>query len=254
MKPAVRVAIGVALVVAVVVAVVVLPVSAWLATLLAWVQSAGAAGMVVFAGVYIAAAVFMIPASLMTMGAGFAWGPLVGTLLISPVSVIAATCAFVVGRFLARDFIARRLAGDARFAAIDAAVGQQGLKIVILLRLSPVLPFGLLNYGLGLTRVRHRDFVLGSWLGMLPGTVLYVYLGSLITSVTSLLSGERPEAGPAGLALLVVGLVATVTVTVVITRLARRALAATLASASSSSSSARSSTASSSSLETAGSP
>jgi uncharacterized membrane protein YdjX (TVP38/TMEM64 family) len=120
--------------------------------------------------------------------------------------------------------MARRLGQDARIAAIDAAVGQSGFKIVLLLRLSPLFPFGILNYTLGLTRVRLRDFVLGSWIGMLPGTVLYVYIGSLITSASKFANGTRPSSGVAGHALLVVGLVATVAVTVVFTRIARKAL------------------------------
>lgn len=228
MSPRVRLALAVTLAVVAIVAVVVLPVQAWAQALLSWVKAAGPAGMVVFGVIYVAAAVFMLPASVLTLGAGFTWGPLVGTALVSPVSVTAATTAFLVGRFVARDQIAAKIGQDPRFAAIDAAVEREGLKLVILLRLSPVLPFNLLNYGLGLTRVRLRDFVLGSFLGMLPGTALYVYLGSLVTSAAALWSGERPDAGPLGLGLYWGGLVATIIVTVLITRIARRALSARL--------------------------
>jgi uncharacterized membrane protein YdjX (TVP38/TMEM64 family) len=124
--------------------------------------------------------------------------------------------------------VVRRFGQNPRVAAIDAAVGQSGLKIVLLLRLSPLFPFNILNYTLGLTRVRLRDFVLGSWIGMLPATVLYVYIGSLITSASKLASGTRPSSGVAGHALLVAGLVATVAVIVVFTRIARKALKNTL--------------------------
>jgi uncharacterized membrane protein YdjX (TVP38/TMEM64 family) len=160
----------------------------------------------------------------LTIGGGFAYGPLWGLVLVSPVSVLAATTAFLLARTVARDWVARRLGQDPRVAAIDAAVGQSGLKIVLLLRLSPVFPFNILNYTLGLTRVGLRDFVLGSWIGMLPGTVLYVYIGSLITSASELASGTRPSSGIAGHALLILGLVATVAVVVLITLIARKAL------------------------------
>jgi uncharacterized membrane protein YdjX (TVP38/TMEM64 family) len=145
-------------------------------------------------------------------------------MLISPVSVLAATTAFLLGRTIARDWITRRLGQDPRLAAIDAAVGQSGFKIVLLLRLSPLFPFNVLNYTLGLTRVRLRDFVLGSWIGMLPGTALYVYIGSLVTSASELASDTHPSAGVEGRVLLVVGLVATLAVVVLVTRIARKAL------------------------------
>ena len=111
-----------------------------------------------------------------------------------------------------------------RFAAIDEAIGESGFKIVFLLRLSPIFPFNLLNYALGVTRVRFRDYVIASLLGMLPGTFLYVYLGSLVTNASELLSGKRPEAGIWGQVLYWGGLAATLLVTVLITRIARKAL------------------------------
>jgi uncharacterized membrane protein YdjX (TVP38/TMEM64 family) len=152
---------------------------------------------------------------------------LVGTLLVSPVSVTAATIAFLLGRTVARGWIAERVQRDPRFAAVDAAIEREGLKIVLLLRLSPVIPFNVLNYALGLTRVRLRDYVLGSFVGMLPGTFLYVYLGSLVTTAASLGSGGA-SAGTAQHAIYWGGLAATVLVTLFVTRLARRALGAAL--------------------------
>ena len=126
-------------------------------------------------------------------------------------------------------WISRRLGRDPRFTAIDAAVGANGFRIVLLLRLSPAFPFNLLNYGLGLTSVRLRDYLLGSFLGMLPGTALYVYIGSLVTSAAELSSGQRPDAGPWGHGLYWGGLGATLLVTVILTRIAKRALTAELA-------------------------
>ena len=215
---------------AVVAAFVLLPVNEWLLATVTWVRDAGPAGVAVFALAYVAATVLLLPGSLLTLGAGFVWGPLLGTALVSPASVLAATASFLLGRSALRERVARRVASDARFAAVDEAVGRSGFRIVFLLRLSPVFPFNVLNYALGLTRVRLRDYVLASWLGMLPGTFLYVYLGSLATSAAELAGGSKPDAGPWGQVLLFGGLAATVAVTWVITRIARRALAASLES------------------------
>jgi uncharacterized membrane protein YdjX (TVP38/TMEM64 family) len=208
---------------AVVLVVVLLPAGEWMQRLVGWIQGAGAAGVAVFAAAYVAATVLLLPGSILTLGAGFAYGPLAGLLLVSPVSVMAATVAFLLGRTVARRWIAERVGRDARFAAIDAAIEREGLKIVLLLRLSPALPFNVLNYALGLTRVRLRDYVLGSFVGMLPGTLLYVYLGSLVTTAASLEVAGAP-ATPARQAIYWAGLGATAVVTLFMTRLARRAL------------------------------
>lgn len=209
-------------------AVAFLPLGDWALFIVEWVRGAGLVGVLVFALCYVAAAALLLPASVLTLGAGFVYGPVVGVLVVSPVSILAASVAFLLARTIARAWVSRRVERDERFAAIDAAVAESGFKIVALLRLSPVLPFNVLNYALGLTRVRLRDYVLGSALGMLPGTVLYVYLGSLLTSATQLASGGRPDAGPLGRALYWGGLGATLLVTFILTRSARRALRSAL--------------------------
>lgn len=201
----------------------VLPLSQWAGQLVEWIRGAGATGVAVYAAAYITATLLLLPGSLLTAGAGLAYGPILGTLLVSPVSVTAATLAFLLGRTVARDWVAKRTGRDARFAAIDAAIGRHGFKIVALLRLSPVIPFNLLNYALGLTGVRLRDYVLGSFVGMLPGTLLYIYLGSLVTTVSAL-GNDRGPAGTAQQILYWAGLGATVVATLFITRIARRAL------------------------------
>ena len=117
----------------------------------------------------------------------------------------------------------RNLAGNPKFGAIDKAVGAEGRKIVFLLRLSPIFPFNLLNYGLGLTRVSFVDFATAS-IGMLPGTLLYVYYGKLAGDVAALAGGAAPEKGTAYYAVLILGLVATIVVTTLVTRTASRAL------------------------------
>ena len=192
---------------------------------LTWIENAGPVGPLVFFGLYVAACVFMLPGAILTLGAGAVFGVVKGSLLVSLSSTVGATAAFLVGRYLARGMVARRVEGNARFQAIDEAVATEGWKIVGLTRLSPIFPFNLLNYAFGLTRVSLRDYVLASWIGMIPGTVMYVYLGSLAGSLADLGAKEGGRArSPAEWALYAVGLVATVAVTVIITRIARRAL------------------------------
>lgn len=202
-----------------------LPLEAWLRRLPDWIQGAGASGVLVYAGVYLIAGVAMLPGSAVTLVAGFAWGPVWGVAIVSPVSVLTSTIAFLLGRTLLRDWVRRRVVANPKFAAIDEAVGRDGFKIVLLLRLSPIFPYNLLNYALGLTSVRLGDYLLASFLGMLPGTILYVYLGSLVSSVGELIDGGQPRGGPAQSALYWGGLVATVLATWLVTRIARRALA-----------------------------
>ncbi|MEO7273935.1 MAG: TVP38/TMEM64 family protein [Vicinamibacterales bacterium] len=202
---------------------VALPMRHAIGHLVDWIRSAGATGVAAYAAVYIVFTVLLIPGSLLTAGAGLAYGPWLGLLLVSPVSVAAATLSFVLGRTVARGWIAKRIAADPRFRAVDAAIGQRGFKIVLLLRLSPLFPFNVLNYALGLTDVRLRDFILASFIGMLPGTFLYVYLGSLVSNVASLSAGG--DAGSAAQRFVYwAGLAATVAVTLYVTRVARGAL------------------------------
>ena len=177
-------------------------------------------GPVLFIAVYVLACVFFIPGSVLTLGAGAVFGVVWGSVYVSVGATLGATAAFLVGRYFARDWVAKKIEGNASFAAIDRAVADEGWKIVGLTRLSPVFPFTLLNYAFGLTRVTLRDYVLASWIGMMPGTVMYVYLGSLAQVGAS---GQKKS--PAEWALYGVGLLATLAVTVFVTRLARRALA-----------------------------
>lgn len=187
------------------------------------VHGLGVWGPIVFILGYAAAAVAFVPASLLTLAAGAIFGLGAGVVYVFIAATIGSAAAFLVSRYLARSAIERRLASNARFAAIDRAVGAEGRKIVFLLRLSPVFPFNLLNYGLGLTQVRFTDYILAS-VGMLPGTVLYVYYGKLAGDVAALAGGAAPEKGAGYYAVLVLGLVATIAVTTVVTRTARRAL------------------------------
>ena len=190
----------------------------------AWVDGLGAWGPIVFVFGYVAATLAFIPGSFLTLAAGAIFGLLEGTFYVFIAATLGATLAFLVARHAAREAIERRIAGDTRFAAIDRAVGADGRKIVFLLRLSPVFPFNLLNYALGLTRVRLVDYCVAS-IGMIPGTLLYVYAGKIIGDVAAVAGGAATERGPANWLLAGVGLVATLLVTIIVTRIARRALA-----------------------------
>jgi uncharacterized membrane protein YdjX (TVP38/TMEM64 family) len=156
-----------------------------------WVNSLGFWGPLVFIAGYVVATVALIPGSLLTLAAGAIFGLARGVVYVFIAAVLGSSSAFLVSRYLARRAIERRLAQNPKFAAIDRAVGAQGFKIVLLLRLSPVFPFNLLNYGLGLTKVRFIDYLCAA-VGMLPGTLLYVYYGKLAGDVAALAAGAAP--------------------------------------------------------------
>jgi uncharacterized membrane protein YdjX (TVP38/TMEM64 family) len=188
-----------------------------------WVAAHGPAGALLFVLGYVIAAVAFVPGSLLTLAAGAIFGIAKGTLLVFIAATLGASAAFLVSRYLARSLVERRLAGNQRFAAIDRAIGREGRKIVFLLRLSPVFPYNLLNYALGLTTVSFRDYVAAS-VGMLPATLLYVYYGKVAGDVARVASGHPVPRGLAYYLLLGLGLVATIVVTALVTRIARRSL------------------------------
>jgi uncharacterized membrane protein YdjX (TVP38/TMEM64 family) len=198
-------------------------VKASLAQLLAWVQAIGPWGPPAWALVYAAASTAWVPGSLLSMAAGFAFGLPLGCLTVVVGSNTGATIAFLLGRTLARGWVERRIAPSVRFRKFDRVFGTHGFQIVLLLRLSPLFPFAVLNYGLSLTQVSYRAFALATLLGMLPGIVLYVYLGSLVKSIAELVAGQA-ERTPEQEVLFVAGLVATAVATALVTRAARRAL------------------------------
>jgi uncharacterized membrane protein YdjX (TVP38/TMEM64 family) len=186
-----------------------------------WVHGLGWWGPAIFIGGYALATVAMVPGTVLSLAAGAIFGIGWGFLWVLTGASLGAISAFVVSRYLARGFVERHLL-DARFRAVDAAIGEQGFKIVALLRLSPVFPFNVLNYGLGLTRVRFRDYALAC-VAMAPGTLLYVYYGRVAGDLASAAAGTA-ERGAEYWLFLGLGLVATIAVTLFVTRIARRAL------------------------------
>jgi uncharacterized membrane protein YdjX (TVP38/TMEM64 family) len=199
----------------------------WLGSLIprfaVYIESLGAWGPIMFIAGYVLAAVALVPGSLLTLAAGALFGLTKGTAIAFLSATLGASAAFLVSRYVARGEVERRLGADPRFIAIDRAISAQGRTIVLLLRLSPVFPFSLLNYALGLTQVRFLDFMIAS-IGMLPGTLLYVYYGRVAGDIARLAAGMPLRLGAGYYVFLGIGLLATVMVTVLVTRIARRAL------------------------------
>jgi len=194
-----------------------------LRNLLHWIAGLGPAGPLIFIGIYTIAPVLFFPGVILSIGAGTVFGLLAGSIYVSIGATLGATAAFLVGRYIARDWIAGKLQGDARFRAIDRAVAREGWKIVGLARLSPFFPFNLLNYAFGLTDISLRDYFFATWAGMLPGIIMYVYLGSLAGDV-ALIGSRRVPRGAAHWAFEVAGFAASVALAVYVTYVAGRAL------------------------------
>ena len=190
---------------------------------LAWISRLGPWGPAAFVLLYVVCTLLFIPGSILTLGAGAVFGIAWGTVYVSVGSTLGSILAYLIGRGVARGWIEGKIHARRKFEAISRAVAREGWKIVGLLRLSPLFPFNLLNYALGLTRISFRDYALASWIGMLPGTLMYVYLGSLAGSLAGLDSGRQART-PAQWVLYGVGLLATVAVTLFVTRIAKKEL------------------------------
>ncbi|MEO0576288.1 MAG: TVP38/TMEM64 family protein [Pseudomonadota bacterium] len=205
------------------------PIAEWLTSLVQWIEANRETAWIVFIVAYIAATVLMLPGLILTLAAGYVFGLVYGTLLVSVSSVVGATAAFMIGRSFGRDWVREKIGagGQGKLAAIDKATEKKGFLVMLLLRLSPIFPFNVMNYLMSLTGMSLKNYVLGSWIGMLPGTILYVYIGSAASDLTALLAGNY-EAGDAGKVLLVVGLLATIVATVLIARFAAKTLNETI--------------------------
>ncbi len=189
---------------------------------LQWVQDLGAVGAIAFILIYILSTVAFFPGTVLTLGAGVVFGVVVGSLYVLIGATIGAIAAFLIGRYVARGWVSEKIQGNQKFQAIDEAVGREGLKIVLLTRLSPVFPFVLLNYAYGVTKVSFKDYVIGS-IGMVPGTVMYVYIGSLAGNIAAIASPSQPT--KLEWAIRIAGFVATIVATIYVTRVATKALA-----------------------------
>ncbi len=197
----------------------------WIILAVETIRNLGWIGPILFTLLYVVTTVALLPGAALTLIAGFLYGPAYGLALASPASVIAATVAFALSRSVFRHRIGRRIQKHPFLKNMNLAVERSGFKLMMLLRLSPLFPFVFLNYALGLTRVRLRDYALASIIGMFPATAMYVYIGSVGYSIAQLLSGQR-EASTGESIMYWAGLVATVAIAVFLTHMARQALEA----------------------------
>ena len=199
-----------------------LPLRQWFIELEGHVQSLGALGPAVVALAYVLCTVLFIPGSAITIGSGTLFGLMTGFLVVVVGANLGALCSFLLARTFLRERVARWADGNPKFRSLDQAIGKQGFKMVLLTRLSPVFPFVLLNYFLGLTAVRTRAYVLANLIGMLPATFLFVYIGA---AARDAIAGQMDtSAGLYQQILKYVGLLATVAVVVIVTRIARKAM------------------------------
>jgi uncharacterized membrane protein YdjX (TVP38/TMEM64 family) len=194
-----------------------------LKNILTWVESLGSVGAIAFICIYIIATIAFLPAFVLTLGAGVLFGVWLGSIYVFIGATLGSILAFLVGRYFARDWVIKKIASNEQFSAIDRAVGKEGLKIVVLTRLSPLFPFNLLNYAFGVTGVSAQDYIIGS-LGMIPGTLMYVYIGSLAGSLALIGTAAQPTNPTLQWTIRIVGFIATVAVTVYVTRIAKQAL------------------------------
>ena len=184
----------------------------------------GWAGAALFALGYGVAAALLVPATPFPVTAGFVWGPIGGFAVAWAGELLGASLAFGLGRTLLREH-ARALAQRYPIiGALDDAVDASGLQLLVLVRLSPVIPFGVLNYGLGLTGVPIGRFLLSTALGVIPASAVLVLAGASLTQLTEALDGDQP-AGWGETALTWGGLAATLAVTWRVSRATRDALA-----------------------------
>ncbi|MGI8548042.1 MAG: TVP38/TMEM64 family protein [Gemmatimonadaceae bacterium] len=188
-----------------------------------WVHGLGPWGPIAFIGTYILADIVLIPATALTLVAGALFGFVAGSVYTFIGAMLGSLGAFFMGRYVVRPLIIKRLQGDDRFALVESAATQGGVRLVALVRLSPILPYTVLNYALGTTRISTRDYVIGT-IAILPGTLVYTYYGTVVANLTGLTSGMHR--GIALYLLVAAGVVATVAVIVIITRIAKRELGA----------------------------
>jgi uncharacterized membrane protein YdjX (TVP38/TMEM64 family) len=193
---------------------------------LVWVESLGDWKPLVFILIYNLATVLFIPGSLLTMGGGAIFGLVWGSIYVTIAAILGATIAFIVGRFWCRNLVYRKMLDLPQFRALELAIDREGLKIVLLTRLCPILPFNLLNYAFGITNVSLQDYILGS-LGIIPGTVMYVYLGDLVGDIATIGMRDRsidPAVETIQWAIRAIGFISTVIITIYFSKLAKKYL------------------------------
>lgn len=195
-----------------------LPVKEWLETFSQWIESLGIWGAVVFIAVYAIATLILAPGALFTLTAGLVFGAW-GFPIVMIGATLGAALSFLVARYLLREKIEQAMDKRPKFKAVDAAVTEGGWKIVLLLRLSPLVPFNLQNYFFGITEIKFWPYVASTFVGIIPGVILYLYLGAIGGALT----GDS-EFGTPQWIFLGVGLVATIAMAILVTRKAKKKL------------------------------
>jgi len=200
-----------------------LPLATWISILVEWGQQHPVAGPATFVFFVVVATVLFLPGSVAMMIAGFLFGFLPGFVYAVIAIPVGAQGAFEFGRWVARPWVRKKVAENRRMHAIEAALQEEAFVIVVLTRLSLILPFNLLNYAYGATSVRATTHLLATAIGMLPAVALYVYMGTLAHDLGQILSGE---AAPSELGYWIIGagIAAIAAATWVIHRTATRAL------------------------------
>ena len=204
-------------------AIFLLPVKHWLIIILEWSQGLGVWGPFIVAFFYAIGTILFLPGSFLTMSTGFLFKVVLGTITVSVGSTIGACATFFISRSFGRKWIVSKFSKSKKFRAIDRAVEKHAFKIVLLTRLSPACPFNILNYSFGLTKVPFWKYALGSWIGMIPNTIMYTYLGSGLRSLTQVAAGNM-EKSPTQRVFFWFGLIITIITTAFITKLAHKAL------------------------------
>jgi uncharacterized membrane protein YdjX (TVP38/TMEM64 family) len=206
-----------------------LPIEKILKKFLLWVeQDLGSWGPLVLAFAYIPLTVLAVPASVLTLGGGYLFGLPVGFLADSIGATVGATAAFLLGRTIGRSFVISKLNDYPKFKAVAVAIERSGFKIVLLLRLVPLLPFNMLNYLLSVTPIPIWEYMLASWLGMMPITLALVYIGTTLKDLSDVTHGWS-DLSKTRWAFIILGLLVSVVLMVCVTKVAKSALESALA-------------------------
>ena len=219
-KNAKNLLIGVALIAAVFVAWLALPVKEWIESFSDWVEGLGFWGGVIYAAFYAIATVLLVPGAPLTIAAGLVFGLAVGFPVVLVGATIGAALAFLAARYLVRQKVREIVDERPRLKAVDRAVAEEGWKIVAMVRLTPIIPFNVQNYFFGLTEINFWHYVAATAIGIVPGVLLYLYLGAI--GGATLAGGEK--FGPLQWGFLGAGLVITIVAVLLITKKAKAKL------------------------------
>jgi len=199
-----------------------LPITDYIASGLTWIEQNQSTAWIVFILMYAAAIVLLLPALVFSLSAGYLFGIAKGWMIVVVAATLGSCISYLVGQTFLREWVLGKAENMKNFSNLDTAVANKGFLIVFLTRLSPAFPFSLINYVYSVTKIKLPHFALATFLGIMPGSLLYVYAGSAAKNLQDVLSGNVEIGGSQGL--LVVGLIATLLVTILVTRIASKAL------------------------------